>query len=148
MLLRFNRIHGIDRLSDQWRAWETWFADLQESHSSLPALVFFRAPQPENSWITAAGTVLDAAALSRWTSLKILRLISASGLDTWRCAISLIISVLTTTLVRHLMIRSASPAQNLMLPTSNLPITGCLFSLTKTRPGEISLVGGSITTRY
>lgn len=67
MLLRFNRIHGIDRLSDQWRAWETWFADLQESHSSLPALVFFRAPQPENSWITAAGTVLDAAALSRST---------------------------------------------------------------------------------
>jgi len=67
MLLRFNRIHGIDRLTDQWRAWETWFADLQESHSSLPALVFFRAPQPEHSWITAAGAVLDAAALSRST---------------------------------------------------------------------------------
>jgi hypothetical protein len=67
MLLRFNRIHGLDRLTDQWRAWETWFSDLQESHSSLPALVFFRSPQPDQSWITAAGAVLDAAALARST---------------------------------------------------------------------------------
>lgn len=67
MLMRFNRIHGLERLTDQWRAWETWFADLQESHSSLPALVYFRSPQPEHSWITSAGAVLDAAALSRST---------------------------------------------------------------------------------
>lgn len=67
MLLRFNRIHGLDRLTEQWRAWETWFADLQESHTSLPALVFFRSPQPEQSWVTAAGAVLDAAALYRST---------------------------------------------------------------------------------
>ena len=64
MILRFNRIHGLDRLTDQWREWETWFADLQESHSSLPALVFFRSPRPEHSWVTAAGAILDAAALS------------------------------------------------------------------------------------
>ena len=30
----------------------------------MPALVFFRSPRPENSWITAAGAVLDAAALT------------------------------------------------------------------------------------
>jgi hypothetical protein len=30
-------------------------------------LVFFRSPQPEQSWITAAGAVLDAAALYRST---------------------------------------------------------------------------------
>lgn len=64
MLLRFNRIHGLDKLSEYWRLWEIWFADLEESHTALPALVFFRSPRAETSWITAAGTVLDAAALT------------------------------------------------------------------------------------
>ena len=40
-------------------------ADLEETHTSLPALVFFRSPQPDHSWVTAAGAVLDAAALVR-----------------------------------------------------------------------------------
>ncbi|HSM72148.1 MAG TPA: hypothetical protein VK851_11450, partial [Anaerolineales bacterium] len=43
---------------------EAWFADVEESHTTLPALVFFRSPRAENSWITAAGTVLDAAAIT------------------------------------------------------------------------------------
>ena len=64
MLLRFNRIHGLEKLGDYWPAWETWFTAIEESHSTLPALVYFRSPRPENSWITAAGTVLDAAALA------------------------------------------------------------------------------------
>ena len=64
MLLRFNRIHGLERLADYWSIWETWFAELEESHTTLPALVFFRSPRGEQSWITAAGTVLDAAALT------------------------------------------------------------------------------------
>jgi hypothetical protein len=64
MILRFNRIHGLDRLNEYWVNWEAWFADLEESHTVLPALVFFRSPRPHNSWITSAGTVLDAAALT------------------------------------------------------------------------------------
>ena len=64
MLLRFNRIHGLDKLSDYWKTWEAWFADVEESHTTLPALVFFRSPRPENSWVTAGGTVLDAAAIT------------------------------------------------------------------------------------
>jgi hypothetical protein len=64
MLLRFNRIHGLDRLNEIWRAWELWFADIEESHTSHPALCFFRSPQPEHSWVTAAGAVLDAASLT------------------------------------------------------------------------------------
>jgi hypothetical protein len=64
MLLRFNRIHGLERLADYWSIWETWFAELEESHTTLPALVFFRSPRGEQSWITAAGTVLDAATLT------------------------------------------------------------------------------------
>lgn len=64
MLLRFNRIHGLDKLADYWKSWEAWFADVEESHTTLPALVFFRSPRAENSWITASGTVLDAAAIT------------------------------------------------------------------------------------
>jgi hypothetical protein len=65
MLERYQRIHGLDRLSEVWKTWETWFADIEESHTSLAALVFFRSPQPDHSWVTAAGAVLDAASLTR-----------------------------------------------------------------------------------
>ena len=64
MLLRFNRVHGLEKLSDYWKTWEAWFADVEESHTTLPALTFFRSPRPDNSWITAAGTVLDAASIT------------------------------------------------------------------------------------
>ncbi len=64
MLQRFRRIHGLDRLGEYWRTWETWFADIEESHTTLAALVFFRSPRPDLSWITAAGAVLDTAALT------------------------------------------------------------------------------------
>lgn len=64
MLLRFNRIHGLDKLAEYWRSWEAWFADVEESHTTLPALVFFRSPRADNSWVTAAGTVLDAASIT------------------------------------------------------------------------------------
>jgi hypothetical protein len=64
MIIRFHRIQGLTRLTDMWRRWEEWFADIEESHTSLAALVFFRSPQPSHSWVTAAGTVLDAAALT------------------------------------------------------------------------------------
>jgi len=64
MLLRFHRNHGLEKLSDYWKVWEAWFADIEESHTTLPALVFFRSPRAENSWVTAAGAVLDAAAIT------------------------------------------------------------------------------------
>ena len=64
MLLRFHRNHGLDKLSDYWKVWEAWFADIEESHTTLPALIFFRSPRSENSWITAAGAVLDAASIT------------------------------------------------------------------------------------
>ncbi len=64
MLMRFNRIHGLDKLGDYWKTWEAWFADIEESHTTLPALVFFRSPRSDNSWITAAGAVLDTASLT------------------------------------------------------------------------------------
>ncbi len=63
MFTRFYRLNRMDKLSELWVAWELWFVELDESHTSLAALSFFRSPQPDRSWITAAGTILDAAAL-------------------------------------------------------------------------------------
>ena len=65
MIKRYHRLHGLNSLHDVWVAWETWFSEIEESHTSLAALVFFRSPQPDHSWVTAAGAVLDAAALIR-----------------------------------------------------------------------------------
>lgn len=64
MLLRFHRNQGLEKLAEYWKIWEAWFADIEESHTTLPALVFFRSPRAENSWVTAAGAVLDAAAIT------------------------------------------------------------------------------------
>lgn len=64
LLSRYQRLGRLDRLAELWPAWESWFAEVQESHTSLAALVFFRSPLPEHSWVTAAGAVLDSAALS------------------------------------------------------------------------------------
>jgi len=47
----------------QWLAWEQWLVEIDESHSSLPVLAFFRSPQAGRSWVTAAGLVLDTANL-------------------------------------------------------------------------------------
>jgi hypothetical protein len=64
MLERFALIRGLDDLED--RVWEPWllgFIDIEETHTSLGALALFRSPSPSRSWVTAAGSVLDAASL-------------------------------------------------------------------------------------
>ncbi len=53
----------MDHFTDLWREWEIWFSELDETHTSLGALAFFRSSQPQHSWITAAGAVLDGASL-------------------------------------------------------------------------------------
>lgn len=63
-LTRLHAIGWTDRLADTWAGWEQWFAELEESHTSQPSLALFRSQHPTISWVTAAGTVLDAASLS------------------------------------------------------------------------------------
>lgn len=63
MLTRFHLIGWRADLSTEWTLWETWFADVEESHTSYPPLIWLRSPSPDHSWVTAAGTVLDAASL-------------------------------------------------------------------------------------
>lgn len=65
LITRLDELGGLDRLRDLWERWEQWFAELEETHTSLTVLVHFRSPQPERSWVNAAGAVMDAAALVR-----------------------------------------------------------------------------------
>ena len=61
------RLHGMQSdASDKrrfWESWEAWFTEIDESHTSLAALVFFRSPRAGQSWVLAARVALDAAAL-------------------------------------------------------------------------------------
>ena len=67
MLIRYHQIEEPHyRLNQVWQDWERWFGDVDESHSTFSILVFFRSPQPDRSWITVAGALLDAAAF--WLS--------------------------------------------------------------------------------
>jgi fumarate reductase subunit D len=63
MLERYWLIGWFERIHEAWGPWELWFAELEETHTSLSALCFFRSPKPDRSWVTAAGACLDAAAL-------------------------------------------------------------------------------------
>ena len=57
--------HDQDFTNDdvQWLTWEQWFVEIDEGHTSLPVLAFFRSPQAGRSWVTAAGLILDTANL-------------------------------------------------------------------------------------
>jgi len=63
MIKRHHALARLDALDEIWDPWETWFADVEETHTSQPSLVFFRSITHDRSWITSAGAVLDAAAL-------------------------------------------------------------------------------------
>jgi hypothetical protein len=67
MIKRMHRIRGLDELSEVWPQWEDWFVNLEQTHTSLIHLVFFRSPHVGQSWVVAAGTILDAAALTAST---------------------------------------------------------------------------------
>ncbi len=60
------RLHGLNQDPAEfqafWQSWESWLAEIEENHTSLAALVFFRSPRPGQSWVNAAGVVMDAAA--------------------------------------------------------------------------------------
>jgi hypothetical protein len=66
-LIRVHRIDELHELDDVWKEWQEWFAELEETHTSQAPLVFLRSPQPDRSWVTAAGVLLDAASFANST---------------------------------------------------------------------------------
>ncbi len=56
-------MYDENRMSAFWQDWQDWFAHLEESHTTLAPLNFFRSPAANRSWLTSAGVVLEAASL-------------------------------------------------------------------------------------
>src|SRR5215218_2523809 len=56
-------IFGPTRLGELWQTWLSWFADLATSGSTLSVELYLRSSRWDRSWISAAGAMLDAAAL-------------------------------------------------------------------------------------
>jgi hypothetical protein len=63
LIIRAHRTGFAERLDPLWQQWELWFVEIEETHTSTGILSFFRSPNPGRSWVTAAGAVLDTAAL-------------------------------------------------------------------------------------
>ena len=67
LIERYHAIGWNDQLAVLWATWEDWFAEIAETHTTFAVLAFFRSPNPDRSWITAAGAILDGAALANST---------------------------------------------------------------------------------
>ena len=63
VLVRAQEMERFELLADLWVPWQAWFAELEETHTSLGVLSFFRSPRAHRSWVTSCGAVLDAASL-------------------------------------------------------------------------------------
>jgi hypothetical protein len=63
LLARVGKPGQQDVLDDIFRDWESWAAQVLESHLSYPALSFFRSQHNNQSWLGALTTLLDASAL-------------------------------------------------------------------------------------
>jgi Ion channel len=67
------RMDLVPRLPDLFGDWERWAAEVLDSHVAYPLLGFFRSSHDNLSWISALGTVLDAASLVLTTILDVPR---------------------------------------------------------------------------
>ena len=63
MLVRHAEAGGLAELDELLREWETWGAELLESHLSYPMLAYYRSQHDNQSWLAAMGCVMDACAL-------------------------------------------------------------------------------------
>jgi len=53
----------LSDLPGLFATWETWAAEVLESHRAYPILPFFRSSHEGQSWVSALGAILDAATL-------------------------------------------------------------------------------------
>jgi hypothetical protein len=63
LLETYAQLDLVGRLPDLFRDWQRWAVEVLDSHVAYPLLGFFRSSHDNLSWISALGTVLDAASL-------------------------------------------------------------------------------------
>lgn len=56
-------VQDWNRLDELWSEWESWFIETGETHTTLTILNFYRSPHRNLTWMNAATTALDSAAL-------------------------------------------------------------------------------------
>ncbi len=118
-----------DGLNELWTGWEQWFAELDETHTSAPSLVFFRSPRPERSWVTAAGAVLDGASIFL-SSVRVEDPVPEAALCIRSGYLALrehrrLLQASRTTPPRPTATRSRSTAPSSRAPTSSWPRPAC-----------------------
>jgi len=63
LLRRHSREGRIDCLKEYLGQWETWSAQVLESHLSYPVLMYYRSLHERQSWLTALTAILDTCSL-------------------------------------------------------------------------------------
>jgi hypothetical protein len=58
---RYAGAGNLEPLYAEFRGWDDWCADVYDSHSAYPMLLWFRSRQPGRSWSVGLGIVLEAA---------------------------------------------------------------------------------------
>jgi hypothetical protein len=73
LLETYAELDLLGRLPELFREWEQWAVEVLDSHDAYPLLGFFRSSHDNLSWISALGTVLDAASLVLTTIVAVPR---------------------------------------------------------------------------
>jgi hypothetical protein len=63
ILARAQLVYLTKSLRELYADWEHWAADVAESHTNYPVLIWFRSPHALRSWVVALLAVMDSAAL-------------------------------------------------------------------------------------
>jgi hypothetical protein len=112
LLRRHGRQRISDGLADYLRAWESWSAQLMETHLTYPVLCFFRSQHDNQSWLAAFTAILDSCALL---------IAYGEGETKWQAQLTFAISRhAVSDLTQVLQIKPRLPELN-RLPSEDLP---------------------------
>jgi hypothetical protein len=62
LLANLHRSKSLDN-PELWRTMVNWLLDLDQTHTSFPALCYFPESSPDQSWVASVGAMVDAAAI-------------------------------------------------------------------------------------
>ena len=63
ILARHAAVNSVANLDDLFLSWERWAAEVSESHTNYPTLVWTRSQRPLRHWLIGLVAVMDAAAM-------------------------------------------------------------------------------------
>jgi hypothetical protein len=64
LLVRSTQRGGWEALNSYLSSWETWVAELMETHLAYPVLAYFRSQHVNQNWLSAMCTLLDTCAFA------------------------------------------------------------------------------------